>query len=45
MIISVAVADGKTIELVKHFEPEGNQRNVFGDGKAAERIVKVLTRK
>jgi len=32
----------KIIEAVKHFEPEGKQRNAFGDGKAAERIVEIL---
>jgi len=34
---------GKIIEAVRHFKPEGRQRNVFGDGKTAERIVKVIT--
>ena len=29
----------KIIEAVKHFEPRGKQRKVFGDGKAAERII------
>lgn len=32
------------IEAVKHFEPKGKQRDVFGDGKAAERIVAILTK-
>jgi len=34
----------KIIEAVKHFEPEGRQRDVFGDGKAAERIVDTLSK-
>jgi len=32
----------KITEGVKHFEPDGQQRDVFGDGKAAERIVMVM---
>jgi len=32
------------IEAVKHFEPKGKQRDVFGDGKAAERIVETIGR-
>jgi len=32
----------KIVEAVEHFEPEGEQRNVFADGRAAERIVKPL---
>jgi len=34
----------KIIEAIKHFEPEGKQRDVFGDGKAAEKIVAILTK-
>jgi UDP-N-acetylglucosamine 2-epimerase (non-hydrolysing) len=34
----------KIIEAVKHFEPRGKQRKVFGDGKAAERIVDIINR-
>ena len=29
-------------EAVKHFEPRGNQRDVFGDGRAAGRITSAL---
>jgi UDP-N-acetylglucosamine 2-epimerase len=29
---------------VEHFEPAGNQRNVFGDGRAAARIVEAIAR-
>ena len=32
----------KIIEAVKRFGSKGNQRDVFGDGKAAERIVEIL---
>jgi len=35
----------KIIEAVKHFEPEGRQRDVFGDGKAVERIVDIFASK
>ena len=35
----------KIIEAVKHFEPEGRQRDVFGDGRAGERIVEILASK
>jgi UDP-GlcNAc3NAcA epimerase len=33
----------KIIEAIKHFEPKGRQRKVFGDGRAAERIVSTLS--
>jgi UDP-N-acetylglucosamine 2-epimerase len=32
----------KITEAIRHFEPSGKQRKVFGDGKAAERIVEIL---
>lgn len=32
----------KIIEAIKHFEPKGRQRKVFGNGKAAERIGQIL---
>jgi len=32
----------KIVEAVRHFNPDGNQRKVFGDGKAAERIIQTL---
>jgi UDP-N-acetylglucosamine 2-epimerase len=35
----------KIIAAVKHFEPAGKQRDVFGNGRAAEKVAKVLTRK
>jgi len=32
----------KISQAIKHFEPNGEQGNVFGDGRAAERIVEAL---
>lgn len=32
------------IKAVKHFEPAGVQRQVFGNGRAAEKIVSLLTK-
>jgi UDP-N-acetylglucosamine 2-epimerase len=34
----------KIVEAVHHFEPEGRQRQVFGDGRAVERIMDVLVK-
>jgi UDP-GlcNAc3NAcA epimerase len=34
----------RIIEAVEHFQPEGKQRKVFGDGTAAEKIVSILAR-
>jgi UDP-N-acetylglucosamine 2-epimerase len=34
----------KIIEAIKHFEPKGRQRKVFGDGKAAEKIAAIIGR-
>ncbi len=33
----------KIMDRVKNFEPKGKQRNVFGDGKASEKIGDVLS--
>ncbi len=33
----------KIIEAIKHFQPKGKQRNVFGDGKAAKRMANTLS--
>ena len=38
----VASNKDKIIEAIKHFEPKGKQRKVFGDGKATRRIVDIL---
>jgi UDP-N-acetylglucosamine 2-epimerase len=32
------------VEAVKHFEPKGKQRDVFGDGRAAKKIAEILGR-
>ncbi|MCK4329670.1 hypothetical protein KAX02_07485 [candidate division WOR-3 bacterium] len=32
----------KIVKAIKGFEAKGMQRNVFGDGKASERICKIL---
>jgi len=32
----------KIIEAIRHFEPRGKQRKVFGDGKATEKIVEII---
>ena len=32
----------KIIAAIKHFQPDGKQRDVFGDGKAAEKIVNFI---
>ena len=31
------------IEMANDFEPEGEQRNVFGSGKASDRIVEIIS--
>lgn len=41
--ILVASNREKIIEAIRHFEPKGKQRDVFGDGRAAERIVDIIT--
>ncbi len=35
---------GKIIDAIQHFEPERQQRDVFGNGKAVERIEEILAR-
>jgi UDP-N-acetylglucosamine 2-epimerase len=42
--ILVGSDKSKIIEAVKHFEPKGRQRNVFGDGKASNMIAEAITR-
>ncbi len=32
----------KIMKMANNFEPEGEQRNIFGEGGASERIVKVI---
>jgi UDP-N-acetylglucosamine 2-epimerase len=41
--ILVGSDKNKIIEAVRHFEPVGKQRNVFGDGKASNMIAEVIT--
>ena len=36
---------GEITEAIRHFEPRGKQRKVFGDGKEAERIVDIISRR
>jgi hypothetical protein len=31
------------VKAVRRFEPEGTQRDVFGDVRAAKRIVEIIT--
>jgi len=33
----------KIIAAIKHFQPAGKQRDVFGDGKAAEKIASIIS--
>ena len=32
----------KTVEIINEFEPEGEQRNVFGNGDANGKIMNVM---
>ena len=34
----------RIIEMIKEFKPNGDQRNVFGDGKASERIIEIINK-
>jgi UDP-N-acetylglucosamine 2-epimerase (non-hydrolysing) len=34
--------EDEIIKMANDFEPEGEQRNVFGDGKASEKIMKII---
>jgi UDP-N-acetylglucosamine 2-epimerase (non-hydrolysing) len=40
--ILVSLDKDKIIEAIKYFEPSETQRDMFGDGKAAQKIVKAL---
>ena len=35
----------KVIEMANNFEPEGEQRNIFGEGDASEKIIKIIAGK
>ena len=39
----VGASDGAIIKVANDFEPNGGQRDVFGGGKAGERIVEVIS--
>ncbi|MCW3137391.1 MAG: UDP-N-acetyl glucosamine 2-epimerase [Methanophagales archaeon] len=38
----VGAESEKIVGMANDFEPEGEQRDVFGDGKAGERVVEVI---
>jgi len=41
-IVLVGANGGAIIKMANDFEPKGKQRDVFGDGKASARIVKIV---
>jgi len=40
----VGAESEKIVGMANDFEPEGEQRNVFGDGKAGERVEEIIGR-
>ncbi len=40
--VLVGVNKERILKMVNEFEPDRKQRNMFGDGKASERIVKII---
>ena len=40
--VLVGANDGAIIKMTNGFEPKGKQRDVFGDGKAGERVAKMI---
>jgi UDP-GlcNAc3NAcA epimerase len=40
--VLVGANRGRILEMIKGFNPEREQRNVFGDGKASKRIVEII---
>ena len=40
--VLVGANDGAIIKMANDFEPKGKQRDVFGDGKAGERVAKMI---
>jgi len=40
--VLVGANDGAIIKMANDFEPEGERRDVFGDGKAGEVIAKII---
>ena len=40
--VLVGAYEEKIVKMVNNFEPKGEQRNVFGEGKASEKIMKII---
>jgi UDP-N-acetylglucosamine 2-epimerase len=38
-------SEKKIMKMVYNFEPDGEQRHVFGDGDASEKIIKIISKK
>jgi UDP-N-acetylglucosamine 2-epimerase (non-hydrolysing) len=41
--ITVASAGDNIIEAINHFEPTGKQRDIFGNGRASEKIASIIS--
>ena len=42
--VLVGANGGAIIKMANGFEPKGEQRDVFGDGKASERVEEIIGR-
>jgi len=42
--VLVGANGGAIIKMANDFEPKGEQRDVFGDGKAGERVEEIIGR-
>ena len=42
--VLVGAESEKIVGMANDFEPKGEQRDVFGDGKASERVVEIIGR-
>ena len=40
--VLVGTDKGKIVKKANEFEPKGKQRNVFGDGRASEKIAEII---
>ena len=40
--VLVGCDNNAIVKMANEFEPEGTQRDVFGEGKASEKITKIL---
>jgi UDP-N-acetylglucosamine 2-epimerase len=40
--VLIGASKDKIVEMANDFGPKGKQRDVFGDGKASEKIVEVI---